>query len=464
MSNLVDHVLMNKLDDELNKAINDVGGDTSSARGPWDYPQIIKEQLGSKNAAVDLVAGPGIVIREHKGKKFICGTSGALTTGALNPPAGSYKQPISEVIEAGTPIQEVFEALFYKILPRMSSVYKGDIIKSDKFGSDRYNEEDTRTGLVPESVYLRLYVANRQEPVYVLLSGHGVVNEEGLGDAGHQEYVGNESDYIKVSIVGNVITASINENGLNLMKQLSDKISNIEETVKEIESTSKELESKFIQYDAEFVAINAKLDTKANASEVNDVKNALSEKVSKSELNQVNSKINSINAELANVNSKINNHDAEFINVRNSISETEAIASRAESKALQATNTVNEIENRVEVTEQKITNVTQNITVVEQSVQNVTQEIANVGQNVTELQQTTVTKEEVNNIVEQEVTHVVNNTEVVDGKVKEQLISALGDSEDVEVQEALESAVNKVLEDNSVTDGSSIVDDIFAGL
>jgi hypothetical protein len=31
--------------------------------------------------------------------------------------------------------------------------------------------------------------------------------------------------------------------------------------------------------------------------------------------------------------------------------------------------------------------------------------------------------------VEQEVTHVVNNTEVVDGKVKEQLISALGDSE-----------------------------------
>lgn len=215
-SNLMNQVLFNKLDDDLNAAIKEVGGDTSMARGPWDYPEIIKHQLGPK---FDFKLGPGIVITEKHGKKYLSATSAAVTTGALNPPTGSYKQPTTEVIEAGTSIQEVFEILFYKILPKMSSVYKGDIIKSSETGTDQYNNEDTRSGLIPNSVYLRLYVANSQEPIYILLSGHGLVNDE--ADLGAHEYTGSTSEYIKVEVADNIIRATLTEYGVKQLEKIS---------------------------------------------------------------------------------------------------------------------------------------------------------------------------------------------------------------------------------------------------
>lgn len=290
MSNLVNHVLMNKLDDELNEAIKEVGGDTSGATGPWDYPAIIKEQLGAKGScggeiSIDLKAGPGIIIKEIEGQKFICGTSGVLTTGALNPPSGSYKQPVSEVIEAGTPVQEVFEALFYKILPKMSSVYKGDIIIAGEDGTDKYNEEDFRTGLIPLAHYLRIYVANRQEPVYICLSGHGIINSEsGNGSIGGGsvitppsqaiKYKGGESEYISVSVVEDTITATLNQAGVDLFK----KINSIEQITDRFEGDIRDLKSQVTnavtQQQVEAVVENA-VEEKVNnvfQSEVVDAK------------------------------------------------------------------------------------------------------------------------------------------------------------------------------------------------
>lgn len=49
MASLLEHVMINKLGDDLNAAILAVGGDTSSVDHIMDYPEIIRNQLVNKN-------------------------------------------------------------------------------------------------------------------------------------------------------------------------------------------------------------------------------------------------------------------------------------------------------------------------------------------------------------------------------------------------------------------------------
>lgn len=49
MAGLVEHVMINKLNDDLDSAITFAGGDTSGVTNIMQYPQIIREQLGSGN-------------------------------------------------------------------------------------------------------------------------------------------------------------------------------------------------------------------------------------------------------------------------------------------------------------------------------------------------------------------------------------------------------------------------------
>lgn len=268
--NLMNQVLFNKLDDDLNAAIKDAGGDVSMARGPWDYPEIIRHQLGPK---FDIVLGPGLTVTESNGKKYLSANSSATTTGALNPPTGSYKQPTSDVIEAGTSIQSVFETLFYKILPKISSVYKGDIIIADDEGKDQYNDEDIKSGLQPNSVYLRLYVANSQEPVYILLSGHGLVNGDDI-----TAYIGGSTEYVDVTISGNTISASLNQAGVDKLKDIDN-----------INSTVKLLDGRMDVIDAKLDIIEPKIVTKEEVNNLiqNEVTNVFNSEASEEVISNV---------------------------------------------------------------------------------------------------------------------------------------------------------------------------------
>lgn len=50
MASLTEHVMINKLDDDINNAIVSVGGNTEGSSGLLDYPDIIKSQLTSNKA------------------------------------------------------------------------------------------------------------------------------------------------------------------------------------------------------------------------------------------------------------------------------------------------------------------------------------------------------------------------------------------------------------------------------
>ena len=110
MASITEHVMINKLGDDLDSAITFVGGDTSNVTNIMQYPQIIRDQLG-------------------------CGM-----------------QPRKEIILEGDSC----------------------IIEADEQGRDVYNTEyaiGEKTGLNPGTLYLRLCTAVKDiEPVYIDLT------------------------------------------------------------------------------------------------------------------------------------------------------------------------------------------------------------------------------------------------------------------------------------------------------
>lgn len=54
MGSLVEHALINKLDNDLNNAIKFVGGDTSKVTHISQYPDVITGQLSSTGYIIDL--------------------------------------------------------------------------------------------------------------------------------------------------------------------------------------------------------------------------------------------------------------------------------------------------------------------------------------------------------------------------------------------------------------------------
>ena len=280
----MNHVLMNKLDDELSIAIQSVGGDVSGAKGPWDYPEIIKNQLsanGSNNGSLkDYTLGPGLKVEEVGGEKILIATSGALTTCTLNPPTGSYMQPIHNVIEAGTPIQKVLEDLFYEILPKMPSLYKGDVIVTNGVGSDQYNEEDVKSGLDPNTIYLRLYVANRQEPIYISLKAVQGSGSNPGGGGSTINISGGNTTYFSVNVVNGYITVEPTADLLNIFQDVESLKStfngvDLGELKKDLESLKNlnidEIVNYINNHDGRIAKLESDILTKANTSDLDKI-------------------------------------------------------------------------------------------------------------------------------------------------------------------------------------------------
>lgn len=110
MAGLLEHVMINKLGDDLDEAITLVGGNTSGVTNIMQYPLIIKDQLTAGDA-----------------------------------PA----------------------------IPKKELILEGDtcIIKSDENGYDIYNTQyasGTKTGLNPNTLYIRICTAVKGiEPIYI---------------------------------------------------------------------------------------------------------------------------------------------------------------------------------------------------------------------------------------------------------------------------------------------------------
>lgn len=190
MASLVEHSIFNNFDEELRDAIIAAGGTVPEGTCPCDYPSIIKDQLTTTKNIV-LEGGLGIKIVKDGDKYTISANTEATTTNDLRPPYNIDNDPDIDTIPAGTSAQEVFNKLFENILPSLPSVLSGDIIKASDNGTDQYQnpnypETGIKSGLNPSEYYIRLFLASKQEPIYI--SCAALINNAG-GEPNVIDYV-----------------------------------------------------------------------------------------------------------------------------------------------------------------------------------------------------------------------------------------------------------------------------------
>lgn len=226
MASLLEHVMINKLSDELNEAITAVGGDTSCASGPMDYPGIIRDQLSANGVTGDkLEEGTGVVIEKVDGGWRVSANSGATLIRSLKAPHNIDNDANEDFIDAGESIQLAFEKILGDILPTLPSVLQGDIIKSSIDGTDQYQNPNfptlaTKSGLAPETHYIRIFLASQQEPIYISCSPLGTIEGNVV------EYEGVDTDTVKMNVKDGRISAEVIglSEGIVKMENMSEQL------------------------------------------------------------------------------------------------------------------------------------------------------------------------------------------------------------------------------------------------
>ena len=124
MASLTEHVMINKLGDDLDEAITFVGGDTSSVTNIMQYPQIIKDQLNSANISLKEIILEGdsaIIIADETGRdEYNTSYAVGVKTG-LNP--GAY------YIRICTAVKDI-EPVYIDLTPIMDQISLEDDIQT----------------------------------------------------------------------------------------------------------------------------------------------------------------------------------------------------------------------------------------------------------------------------------------------------------------------------------------------
>ena len=223
MADLIEHVMINKLGDDLDDAITTVGGDTSGVSHIMQYPSIIREQLSAQ--------------------------------GITN---------IDKFLLEGDSC----------------------IIKADENGYDEYNTDyaqGTKTGLNPNTLYIRICTAVKNiEPVYIDLTPVTQLIGEG-GESGNidiDEIINNVINSIQMqnnyvsnqkfdTLESNVTNLETTVNGFETdITNLETNVTNLETNVTNLETTVNGFETDITTLESNVTnletAVNELLDPKEN--------------------------------------------------------------------------------------------------------------------------------------------------------------------------------------------------------
>lgn len=173
MATLTEHTMLNGLEENLKSAIEYAGGTIPDNTCVWMYPDIIRTQLTGpgEGGKVNLVPGTGIEItQDEKGNVVISAKSSSaenIIVDAIDAPEYSGISTWPE----GTILQNLLEDLFYKVIPKIPSIVKGDVIITDETGKDQYAPEleSYVDSLRPNTTYLRIFLVSQKDPIYISL-------------------------------------------------------------------------------------------------------------------------------------------------------------------------------------------------------------------------------------------------------------------------------------------------------
>lgn len=174
MATLTEHTMLNGLEENLKSAIEYAGGNIPDNTCVWMYPDIIRTQLTGpgEGTKVNLVAGNGIEINQDTNGNIVISAKSAQSTNAEDIIVDAIDAPEYSGISTwpeGTILQDLLEDLFYKVIPKIPSIVKGDVIITDASGRDQYapDLESYVDSLRPNTPYLRIFLVSQVDPIYI---------------------------------------------------------------------------------------------------------------------------------------------------------------------------------------------------------------------------------------------------------------------------------------------------------
>lgn len=172
-SSIVNSSMKNGLQMNLKDALEDVGVHVSDDKCLWEYPDIIRKNLVSKTVSSINIKGKDIInISEVESDGTISyEISTSIDSSKL--PRPNYSEDNANW-NSEINAEELIVDLFNNILPSVRGVYYGDSTVSGPDGNDEsdwsnelFNKSGNKSGLVPNSKYLRLYLTCQAEPLYI---------------------------------------------------------------------------------------------------------------------------------------------------------------------------------------------------------------------------------------------------------------------------------------------------------
>lgn len=144
MANLVEHMMINKWDDDINEAITSVGGETYGSSGLPDYADIIKTQLVAKNTAGEGVYQDFLFIDEQN-QTSAYPWDGEATDSTIAVQAKTIAQSIKELFDTMA-LTERFQVLLVDELPKSEINLSAVYLVQSKCDCGASVKENTYTG------------------------------------------------------------------------------------------------------------------------------------------------------------------------------------------------------------------------------------------------------------------------------------------------------------------------------
>lgn len=173
--NIINNSMHNGLQINLKDAIKDVGGIVPENACLWQYPEIIRKCLVAKTIANINLFGKDIIniSTSSNDEDLVYNISTSIDTSSLSRP--NYANSNTDW-NTNMSADMVFADLFDNILPAVRGIHAGDMTTTDGSGNDiklwdntLFNKKGNKSGLLPTSKYLRLYLTSQPEPIYVFI-------------------------------------------------------------------------------------------------------------------------------------------------------------------------------------------------------------------------------------------------------------------------------------------------------
>lgn len=203
------------LQNNLKDAIQDVGGQVPESACLWEYPEIIRKNLIAKTVSVLNIKGADIIkVTGDDINNYVISTEVDKTT----LPRPNYAKPDENHSETAS-VDEIFRDLFTNILPSVRGLHAADITRTNNVGIDisdwhntLFNAKGRKSGLQPNSKYLRIYLTCQAEPLFIFIDAvlDSTINGYNIVDSDTVDFELNDDNMTLTAHISCINTDHIN--------------------------------------------------------------------------------------------------------------------------------------------------------------------------------------------------------------------------------------------------------------